>query len=269
MPVFSHSRILSYETCPLRYKYAYIDKVRPDAEETADAYLGTRVHEALERLYRNLDCGKLMSQKELLAFYKREWEKNWPDSILIVKEDSTQEDYRRVGEKYIADYYRRYKPFKEGKILDLETTDFLSLDEKKQYRYYIRIDRLMDMGNGLYEVHDYKTNLKLPDQKSLEKDRQLAMYSLWVRREFEDCRDVRLVWHFLAFDKEMESYRTIEQLEDLRREVLAKVKAIEAAKKFPGNASKLCIWCLYKGNCPLWIKPRGGRSSDGSKFYKM
>ena len=66
-----------------------------------------------------------------------------------------------------------------------------------------------DLGNGIYEVHDYKTNNSLPKQQKLDEDRQLAMYSLWVKLNFKDCKKVRLVWHFLAFDKEMDSFRTI------------------------------------------------------------
>jgi len=250
MHVFSHSRILSYETCPLRYKYAYVDEIIPE-EEAAETYLGTRVHEALEKLYRNLEYGKLMSKKELLSFFNLEWEKNWADSVIIVREEFTQEEYRKMGEKYLEDYYKRYKPFKEGKVVDLEITGFLPLDKEGEYNFFIRIERLMDLGDGLYEIHDYKTNTELPTQKSLDEDRQLAMYSIWIRQEFEGCKDVRLVWHFLAFDKEMDSYRTEEQLEDLRQDVLAKVKAIDEAKRFPANASKLCIWCLYKGICPV------------------
>lgn len=253
MPVFSHSRILSYETCPLRYKYAYIDQIVPE-EQTAEIYLGARVHEALEKLYRNLEFGKLMSNKELLTFFNREWKKNWANSIIIVREEFTPENYRKMGEKYLKDYYKRYKPFKEGKVVDLEITDFLPLDKKGEYSFFIRIDRLMEKGDGLYEIHDYKTNTELPAQKLLDEDRQLAMYSIWVRREFEGCRDVRLVWHFLAFDKEMDSCRTKEQLEHLRQDVLEKIKTIDAAKKFPTNASKLCFWCLYKRICPVGSK---------------
>ncbi len=250
MPVFSHSRILSYETCPLRYKYAYIDQIVPE-EVTAEIYLGTRVHEALEKLYRNLEFGKLMSNKELLKFFNREWKRNWTDSVIIVREELTQEDYRKIGEKYLKDYYKRYKPFKEGKVVGLEITGFFPLDKQGEYNFFIRIDRLIEIRDGLYEIHDYKTNTELPTKKYLDEDRQLAMYSIWVRQEFEDCRDVRLVWHYLAHDKEMDSYRTEDQLEHLRQDVLAKIKTIDAAKKFPANASKLCIWCLYKRICPV------------------
>lgn len=56
--LYSYSRISTYEACPLRYKYAYIDEVKTEAEETLPAYMDARVHEALERLYRNLQVQK-------------------------------------------------------------------------------------------------------------------------------------------------------------------------------------------------------------------
>jgi len=249
---FSHSRLSSFEICPLRYKFAYIDRVKVEAEDTVETFLGSRVHEALEKLYRNLQFERLLTLDGVLAFFNREWEKNWNDSIIIVNIDYTRENYRKMGERYLIDYYQRYKPFSEGKILGLETTDTLSLDEDGKYGFYIRIDRLMDMGNGLYEIHDYKTNMTLPRQEDLDKDRQLAMYSLWVREQFKDFKNARLVWHFLAFDKEMESYRTKEQLEDLRKQVLDEIEEIEEAREFPARVTQLCNWCLYKGICPEW-----------------
>ena len=79
----------------------------------------------------------------------------------------------------------------------------------------------------------------------------MAMYSLLIRERFKDFKKVRLVWHFLAFDKEMDSYRTAEQLEALRKKILEKIKEIEAAKDFPPNETNLCNWCLYKDICPV------------------
>jgi hypothetical protein len=258
VPVFSHSRIVTFEVCPLRYKLSYIDLVEPDAEETPETYLDSRVNEALERLYRNVERGKLISKKELLSFFKIQWKTNWPESILVAGEALAEEEYRKRGERYLKDYYEKYKPFKEGKIAALETTDCLSLDEEGQFEYYVRIKRLMDKGQGLYEIHEYRINPTLPSQEFLDKEPQLAMYSLWVRREFEDCRDVRLVWHFLTLNKEMESWRTEKQLENLRKEILGKVKAIEAAKEFPARLSGFCNSCLCQGRCQQWIKFKDG-----------
>jgi len=266
MTSFSHSRLSSFEVCPLKYKYAYIDNIKVEAEDTIETYLGSRVHEALEKLYRNLQFEKLMSLKELLAFFNREWKKNWTDTIIIVKKEYTQENYRKMGERYIKDYYRKCKPFNQGKIIGLETTDLLPLDNEGKYKFYIRIDRLMDMGNGLYEVHDYKTNTSLPKQEDLDRDRQLAMYSLWVKSEFKDFKKVRLVWHFVAFDKEMDSYRTEKQLEELRQDVVAKIHEIEETKEFPARLTRFCDWCLYKGFCPMWKHGQEIESKPENEF---
>jgi putative RecB family exonuclease len=157
-----------------------------------------------------------------------------------------------VGERQLSDYYRRHYPFNEGRIMGLETKSYLPLDEEGKYSFHIRIDRLMYMGDGLYEVHDYKTGSSLPEKENLDKDRQLAMYSLWVKEQFRDFKKARLVWHYLNFDKDMESFRTDDELEELRQEILKEIKEIEATEEFPAHVSDLCNWCLYKSICPEW-----------------
>ncbi len=252
MPSYSHSKIGAFETCRLQYKFAYIDRVKVEAEDTIETFLGSRVHEALEKLYRDKKFEKLLTLDELLATFNKIWQEKWTDSIIIVKKDYTAENYRKMGERQLTDYYNRYKPFDKGRTIGLETQDFLSLDAEGKYKFHIRIDRLVDMGNGLYEVHDYKTSSSLPKQQDLDSDRQLAMYSQWVKQNFKDFQKVRLVWHFLAFDKELDSYRTKRELDDLQKEVLERIKEIEAAEDYPANVSWLCDWCLYKSICPMW-----------------
>jgi putative RecB family exonuclease len=252
MPSFSHSKIGAYEKCKLRYKFQYIDRIKVEAEDTIETYLGSMVHEALEKLYRDKRFEKLMRQEELLAYFNKIWKENWKDSIIIVKKDYTAENYRKMGERQLIDYYYRHKPFDKGRIIGLETVEYLPLDKEGKYKFHIRIDRLMDMGNGRYEVHDYKTGSTLSTQEELDKDRQLAMYSQWVRQNFKDFEKVRLVWHFLAFDKEMDSTRTKEDLEKLAENILTQIAEIEGTEDFPAAVSHLCNWCLYKPICPQW-----------------
>jgi len=252
MAVFSVSRIGTYGTCPLQYKYAYIDHVEVEAEDTVETFLGQRVHQALEKLYRDKQHEKLLSLEEWLAYFNKIWRQQWKDSIIIVKKEYTPENYRGMGERYLSNYYSRHKPFDRGRVLGLETKDVIPLDENGEYQLHIRIDRLVDMGDGLYEVHDYKTSSSLPRPEDLEADRQLAIYAYWVKRRFKDFRRARLVWHFLAFDREMESWKKAEELEKTREEILARVKEIEAAREFLPVVSGLCDWCVYKSICPMW-----------------
>ena len=252
MPSFSHSKIGSFESCKLKYKYRYIDRIKVEIEDTIETYLGSRVHEALEKLYRDLRFERGLSIENLLEYFNEKWKANWTDTIKIVNREYSAENYRKMGERYIRDYFEKHKPFEEGRIIGLETQDRLPLDDEGKYTYHIRIDRLMDMGKGFYEVHDYKTNHKLPAQDSLDQDRQLAMYSLWVKNHFKDFKNVRLVWHYVAFDKELESFRSDEQLDVLKTEVLKKIKDIESTSEFPPHVSPLCQWCLYQDICPMW-----------------
>jgi putative RecB family exonuclease len=252
MAVSSISRIGTYDTCPLQYKYAYIDHIEVEAKDTIETYLGQRVHEALEKLYRDKRHEKLLSLEEWLAYFNKVWAEQWKDSIIIVNKEYTPDNYRRMGERYLSDYYNRHKPFERGRVLGLETKDMIPLDENGEYQLHIRIDRLVDMGDGLYEVHDYKTSSSLPRPEDLEADTQLAIYAYWVKRRFKDFRRARLVWHFLAFDREMESWKTAEELEKTREKILARVREIEAAQEFLPVVSSLCDWCVYKSICPMW-----------------
>jgi len=100
-----------------------------------------------------------------------------------------------------------------------------------------------------YEVHDYKTANSLPQKEKIERDRQLALYSLGVKEMFGQEQEVLLVWHYLSHNKTIYSKRTKEQLEKLREDTIQLIKKIESTEKFPLNRGPLCNWCEYKNHC--------------------
>ncbi len=252
MPNFSHSRIKTFESCPLKYKFNYIDQVEVEIENTVEAFLGDMVHRTLKKLYEELQIGTLNSMQDLLIYFAKEWNENWNENIKINKTEFLEQDYKKMGEAFIIDYYNHYKPFDQNQVIGLETEELLNLDDKDHYKFHIRIDRLDYTGDGVYEIHDYKTSGFLQKQEYFEQDWQLAMYALWVKGHFKDAKEVRLIWHYLAFDKEMESGRTFEQLEKLRKEVIEKIKLIESESDFLPKVSKLCDYCIYQEICPVW-----------------
>ena len=72
MTIYSHSRLSCFEQCPNKFKLKYIDNVESDIEQSVEAFLGSRVHETLEKLYRDLDYHKLNSLDDLLVFLHEE-----------------------------------------------------------------------------------------------------------------------------------------------------------------------------------------------------
>jgi putative RecB family exonuclease len=249
MPTYSHSQLSTYETCPHQYRLAYIEKIKTETEGI-EAFMGSRVHDALEKLYRDLKVTKLNTLEELLSFYHQSWEKNWNEMVQIIRKEYSAEDYLRLGEKCISDYYKRYYPFDQGRTLGLEENIYFPLEEEKGYWIRGFIDRLTLVDHSILEIHDYKTSNRLPTQGGVNSDRQLAFYQMGVEGKWKDIREVRLIWHYLSFDTEIQSSRSREELHRLRQETLELIQKIETDRHFIPKEGPLCNWCDYQGLCP-------------------
>jgi len=252
MPLYSHSRISCFENCPFKYKLKYIEKVRPEIEQTIEAFMGSLVHHVMEKLYRDLRFHKLNTLEQLLAFYNEQWEKNWNPAILLVRREYGPENYRLMGESYIQNYYKKHHPFDTTKTVGLEQRILLDLDNDGRYMLQGYMDRLACTDGGAYEIHDYKTNSTLPLKEYLAEDRQLALYALAVTRSYPNAGKIKLVWHFLSFNQDITLQKTEQQLERLRLETIENIRRIESASEFPTHVSKLCDWCEFRPMCPEW-----------------
>lgn len=251
MVIYSYSRLGAFKSCPRKYKFAYIDKIEPPEEfEGIEAFLGSRVHDTLEKLYRDQLKTKIPTLEELLDSYKKFWDKNWNNNVRVMKKEYSVQNYFDIGKKCLTDYYKRYYPFDQSKTLGLEKLIMIQLDPDGRYQLRGYIDRLSQSADGIYEIRDYKTNSYLPTQSEIEEMEQLAFYQIYVQNEFPDAKEIRLIWNFLVFDKEMVSIRPSEKIEKLKKETIKLIDKIEAEKEFPARESNLCDWCDYQEICP-------------------
>jgi len=266
MSTYSYSRLSTFEKCPGKYKFQYIDHVKTDIETSVEAFLGSMVHETLEKLYIDKRFMIITPLPDLIEFFNRQWDKNWNENILIVREERSVEDYKRLGEKYITDYYNHFKPFDQDRTIALETVKIVPID--KNYRMHIRIDRLALADDGTYNIRDFKTSNYLPTQDELDKDKQLAIYAYGVRQMYPDAKKIKLIWHYLAFDKELVSVRTDEQIEDLRKEIIEEIKHVESAQEFPYQKSALCSWCQFQPICPEFAHKFATKKLEANEYLK-
>jgi len=250
MPLYSHSKISTFEQCAFKFKLRYIDKVIPEIEKTIEAHLGKSVHEALEWLYNIMkEAKRTPSLDETIIQYTEAWQKEFSNELTIVKKELTHKDYFNKGVQFIIGYYTQHYPFKE-KTIECEKKIIISLDEEGKYKIQGFIDRLaQNLETGEIEIHDYKTANSLPTKEKIENDRQLALYSIAIKEEFGN-KAVCLIWHYLAHDTKICSRRTDEQLSKLKKETLEIIKKIESTSFFPTNKGILCNWCEYKNLCP-------------------
>jgi putative RecB family exonuclease len=248
MEIYSYSKLSTFEQCPLKFKFRYIEKLEPDIKQTIEGFLGNKVHEALEWIYNNLN--KEIKLDDLIRVYIESWNKDYSSEIKIVNQEFDAEYYFNKGIQFLINYFIKNSPFLDNTIAT-EKKILINLDSEGEYRLQGYIDRLVhDREKNIFEIHDYKTG-SAKNQEELDKDRQLAIYCIGIKQLFENVGDIKLVWHFLDINKEMYSRRTDEELEKLSEELISLINKIRSTRDFLPNPSCLCKWCEFRSYCPV------------------
>ncbi|MFC1953276.1 RecB family exonuclease [Chloroflexota bacterium] len=250
MPIYSHSQLTTYQNCPLRYKLSYRDRIKRRVEGV-EAFVGSRIHDVLKKAYDDVRLTKQNSLQDLLFYYEQTWQESWHDGIVINRKDITREHYQSLGKKLIETYFQRYSPFDSERTIGTELRLNFALDDEGLYRMTGFVDRLSRTRDGIFQIHDYKSSAHLPGQDEIDNDRQLPLYQIGIQKKWPDMRDFRLVWHYLAFDKEMVSVHSDESISRLTEETIALIDEIKSAEEFLPVESGLCGWCEYPDLCPM------------------
>jgi len=248
---YSFSSLKCFERCPKAFKYQYVDKVKVDYFQTIEAFMGGLVHESLEKFYKDRQEGHIAGLEGLIDHYNDNWAKSVSEAVVVNRAGATRDDFRLAGEKCLADYYFRHTPFDKGKTVATEMLVNVDLFGDGRCNLVGFIDRV-DLADGMWQIHDYKTSSSLPRQETLDKDKQLGLYELGLRQAYDGVGDVELVWHYLMFDRRIRSSRTKEGLDKLKMELLQMILRIDEAlleDYFPPLKSGLCRYCEYQGIC--------------------
>ena len=251
MPSFSHSKLTSYQQCPQKYKFRYVDEIPPPIR-SIELHLGDSVHRALDKLYADARTGQIAGLDDLLKSFQQKWDEGFSAELRIVRARTTAETYLEMGRKMLADYHWTFHPFAQSTTLELEEKFLFPISEEHEMRGII--DRLARGADGSLEIHDYKTSRRLPDAAQIGNDVQLALYEIAIRHRWPETGNISLIWHYLAFDKEIKITKTTEQLESVKKGTLGWIQQIEAATSFPTVVTPLCNWCEYKELCPAMKK---------------
>jgi len=73
-----------------------------------------------------------------------------------------------------------------------------------------------------------------------------------VQNQYPDVKDVRLIWHFLKFDKEVDSTRTQKELAELKQSTIQLIDQIENDSEYKASPGGLCSWCEFQSICGQW-----------------
>jgi len=66
MTMYSHSKLRSYEQCPQKYKFQYIDKIKVEVKESIELFLGRRTHKTLKKTLSRSYVSKRKHTREFI-----------------------------------------------------------------------------------------------------------------------------------------------------------------------------------------------------------
>jgi DNA helicase-2/ATP-dependent DNA helicase PcrA len=238
----SASAIETYQTCPLKYLFQQIWKLRggPQAATTFGSVMHTTIREVVAAVRK----GRAMPFEEVAAIYQREW------SAAGYRDAYQEEAYRQAGLEQLQAFHARYAAA-PADVLYQEKGFTLPLEPN------IEITGRMDQVNRIrgreVEIVDYKTG-QPRDSRDAAKSLQLSLYAL-AAREILELEPTRLVLYNLATNEPIVSARSEEALEKARATV-AEVADQIRAREFPARPGYHCRTCDFRPICPAheqWI----------------
>ncbi len=266
---YSYSALDTFENCPKKFQFSYIDKIKREKKGNAPAIMGGIVHRVLEKLYK-LGADKVLFPKEdMIRFYHEEWNNIVIDFIEVVSEYHTVDDYIKIGEDILSDYYDKFQPFQQSKLLGTELNLSYTLPNS-DFLFSCRIDQLSKRDDGVIEIIDYKTGTHLAKPTDKNFHFQMGLYLLAVRANYPNFKEIELVQYFLRHGESVR-YKMREDeeenlIEELRQAVIATIQATDL-QSFPPKESPFCRFCDYADICPAKIHNQmledEEKSSDG------
>jgi len=240
----SYSALDTYKSCPLKYKYQQIDKIK--TPKSKEAVFGTILHSTMKFIHTPGILSPTLEQA--MEFFSN----SWSPSVF----DSPEEERAAFvqGVKIIQDYYRQNNPA-DFNIVNLESRFQIEIGEKDNKHIISGIIDRIDRTPDGFEIIDYKTTKKMPTQDRVEGDMQLSVYLAaflsYYPEERKNMDKLKVSLYFLKHGVKLSATRTEEQLKENEAVFLETIKLIEEGK-FEPTISPLCDWCGYQNICPMW-----------------
>ncbi|TSC53443.1 MAG: hypothetical protein LiPW31_375, partial [Microgenomates group bacterium LiPW_31] len=203
----SFSQIDTFNTCPLQYRYRYIQRI--PVPPSSAASFGESMHKTLRDFYQEIRDGRKLTKTDLMKMLEINW------SPVGYASKAHENKRKKQGERMLADFYEKF----DAKTVPKDLEQPFIIKVSPQLKIGGKIDRI-DEKEGKLEIIDYKTG-KVLEQKDIDKSLQLTVYALATTDRGlygRKAKDVILTFYFLETTEKKSTKRTVEQLKQAKGE---------------------------------------------------
>lgn len=242
----SPSRIQSFTSCPLAFRFSSIEKL-PDPP-TIHTTKGTVVHRTLEVLLGLPAHERTEDAATDIHHSTRSEFEDHPDLVSLGLSDAERKKFWDDAMSLVRNYFSMEDPREiqpEGVELRIEA-------QMGDFTLRGIIDRLERTADGSLVITDYKTGRSPRDSQTKERMTQMMLYAWLCREHFgESPTSLRLM--YVRDGRTIVAEPNEQQISFQQKRTQAIFKAITSSctsGRFAPQKSALCNFCAYKRWCP-------------------
>ena len=233
----SASAMKTYEQCPRKYYFNYIERVPRKHWDHFD--LGNICHKSLEIFHQECMGDRKKDKRTLsqvMGYSFSVARKDFPNMSDIMLQDA-----KNMLTQYLQLMKNNGIPIVKG----VETSFNFNIKEDVLIRGFV--DRVDLMDDGRYKIVDYKTT---KNEKYLD-EFQLLIYGLWLRKNHPDIKSFKGAYILLRHCSKMKEYEfNMEDVDKIEKKIISYADAIRKEDTWMPIPTGLCNWCDFKNICP-------------------
>lgn len=242
MKKLSASSIGTFDKCPKKYHYQYIEKPDIPKQDWSHLELGKCAHRTLELFHEDL-IKNVRETSDYPKVMKDSFKKAVSEFDMAILKDSLQ-DLKDIIQNYLIKIQLNGLP----NVIYNELEFSFNINDYVVRGFIDRIDKISDTE---FKVVDYKTN-KAPKYLT---NFQLQLYALAIKDKFPHVTKISGSYVLLKHESSTLDYDfTDEDLLKTYNKVVAVGKSIDTRVTWDKNPSLLCNWCDFQKLCQgSWI----------------
>jgi putative RecB family exonuclease len=251
----SWSALSTFRTCPLKYRFRYIDGL-PEESVSSALVFGTGIHTAVEQHYQAILSGGPKPDLDALLFaYRSTWLPHDPDAIQFGSTES-QASLDALAARMLTAFLSSPAASVRGRVLGVEE-EIRGMLVEGVPDLYGRVDLLTEDADRLV-VTDIKTSRGKWSQEQVEDSgEQLLLYS-HLASEISPGKKIMTRFLVLTKTKEPVIEEHVREVEPAAvKRTLAGVervwRAIESGVFYPAPSVMSCSSCGYRAACRAWM----------------